>query len=57
VEKGEVPEYVIGTEYANETVHTEVTRQRPLCMYPKQAKYTGNGDVNDAANWECKALY
>jgi feruloyl esterase len=38
-------------------MHKEVTRQRPLCMYPKQAKYTGNGDVNDAANWECKALY
>jgi feruloyl esterase len=57
VEKGEVPEFVIGTQYANETLHTKVTRQRPLCMYPKQAKYTGEGDVNNAANWKCKALY
>jgi feruloyl esterase len=57
VEKGEAPEYVVGTKYVNETAPTEVMRQRPLCMYPKQAKYTGNGDVNSAKNWECKSLY
>jgi feruloyl esterase len=57
VEQGEVPQYVIGTKYVNETTPTDVMRQRPLCMYPKQAKYTGEGDVNNAANWECKSLY
>ncbi|KAH7408651.1 tannase and feruloyl esterase-domain-containing protein [Phaeosphaeria sp. MPI-PUGE-AT-0046c] len=57
VEKGEVPEYIIGTNYADETNPKDVTRQRPLCMYPKQAKYKGEGDVDDAASWECKSLY
>lgn len=57
VEEGRVPEYVIGTKYVNDTMHDEVLRQRPICIYPKQAKYTGEGDVDDAANWECKSLY
>lgn len=57
VEEGEAPEYIIGTKYVNETSHDQVMRQRPICIYPKQAKYTGEGDVNDAANWECKSLY
>ncbi|KAH7063814.1 Tannase/feruloyl esterase [Paraphoma chrysanthemicola] len=57
VEKGRVPKYVIGTKYVNDTTHTDVLRQRPLCMYPEQAKYKGNGDVNDAGSWECESLY
>ena len=32
-------------------------RQRPLCPYPKQAKYTGHGSPNDAKNWKCEYLY
>ncbi|MGW8266927.1 MAG: tannase/feruloyl esterase family alpha/beta hydrolase [Longimicrobiales bacterium] len=31
----------------------EVSRTRPLCVYPKQARYNGSGDVNDAANFTC----
>jgi len=31
----------------------EVVRTRPVCAYPKQARYKGTGDVNDAANFEC----
>ena len=27
---------------------------RPLCAHPKAAKYNGEGDVNDAANWSCR---
>ena len=27
---------------------------RPLCPYPQHAHYTGNGDINDAANFECR---
>jgi feruloyl esterase len=29
-------------------------RTRPLCPYPKQARYTGSGDINDAANFRCE---
>jgi feruloyl esterase len=31
----------------------EVYRTRPLCVYPKQARYNGSGDPNDAANFTC----
>ena len=57
VEEGKSPEYMVGTKYVNDTLHTDVMRQRPLCMYPKQAKYRGEGDVNAASSWECKELY
>jgi feruloyl esterase len=26
---------------------------RPLCPFPQYAKYKGNGDLKDAANWAC----
>ncbi|KAI1198683.1 Tannase/feruloyl esterase [Nemania serpens] len=28
-------------------------RQRPLCMFPKTAKWDGKGDQNSAASWSC----
>jgi feruloyl esterase len=30
-------------------------RTMPLCAFPEMASYKGHGDVNDAANWECRA--
>lgn len=57
VEDGVAPDQIIGTKFANENTQASILRQRPLCMYPKQAKYKGTGDVNDASNWECKSLY
>jgi len=30
-------------------------RSRPLCKYPTYARYTGSGDPQDAANFECVA--
>jgi hypothetical protein len=29
-------------------------RTRPLCAYPKTAKYSGSGNVEDAANFSCQ---
>ncbi len=29
-------------------------RTRPLCAYPEQTRYTGSGDINDAANFVCE---
>jgi feruloyl esterase len=28
---------------------------RPLCAYPRYAKYNGTGNMKDAANWQCVA--
>ena len=46
VEKGVAPEQFIGTG---------ATMTRPLCTYPKVAKYKGSGDPNSAASFTCSA--
>ena len=30
-------------------------RTMPLCKFPEMARYSGKGDVKDAANWTCTA--
>ena len=50
VEKGIAPEKLIATR----SVNGDVKMSRPLCPHPRQARYKGSGDMNDAANWECK---
>jgi len=32
----------------------KVDRTRPLCPYPRVARYKGTGSTDDAANFECK---
>jgi feruloyl esterase len=46
VEQGIAPARIIATK-ANSPL------ERPLCPYPQLAKYTGSGDTNDPANYEC----
>jgi feruloyl esterase len=31
-----------------------VDRTRPLCLYPQEARYTGSGSIDDAANFVCR---
>ncbi|KAJ5108253.1 tannase and feruloyl esterase [Penicillium angulare] len=57
VENGTAPDYIIGTAWANFTTLDQVTRQRPICSYPQQAKYQGLGDPDIASAWECKLIY
>ena len=51
VEKGIAPEQIPAQHRGN---NGEVFRTRPVCAYPKVAKYAGAGDPNNAANFECK---
>jgi len=62
VEKAQAPEQVIAKARgagAN-IVNTELpanwgaARSRPLCAYPKVARYNGGGSVEDAANFSCR---
>jgi len=55
VEKGVAPGAVIATKYENDDQAKGVKMTRPLCPYPQVAKYKGNGDTNDAANFVCAA--
>jgi feruloyl esterase len=48
VEKGTAPDFVIATGAAFPG------RSRPLCAYPKHAQYNGNGDTQDARNFQCQ---
>ncbi|MBL8269407.1 tannase/feruloyl esterase family alpha/beta hydrolase [Steroidobacter sp.] len=47
VEQGVAPDRVVATQSGAQGL----IRTRPLFPYPSYAKYTGKGDVNDAANW------
>jgi hypothetical protein len=31
-----------------------VTRTRPICAYPRVARYAGSGSIDDAANFVCE---
>jgi alpha-beta hydrolase superfamily lysophospholipase len=63
VEKGQAPDSVLANVRGvgnAAAVNTDVpstwsaSRSRPLCAYPKVARYNGSGDVESAANFSCK---
>lgn len=63
-EEGEAPERIIATQPGPMALphlapddRVAQTRQftRPLCVYPKEARYDGTGDASDAASFRCVA--
>jgi Tannase and feruloyl esterase len=55
VEQGIDPGPVVATKYVNNNVAAGVVeRTRPLCEYPKVARYVGSGSIDSAANFECR---
>ena len=53
VERGQAPESV-PAKASNPGFFNVPARSRPLCPYPSQARYTGTGDINDAASFSCR---
>ena len=51
VEQGVAPERIIANKFDGSG---NVTRSRPVCAYPDEARYNGSGDINDAANFSCQ---
>jgi len=51
VEKGKAPDSIVASRMENK----QVVRTRPLCPYPKVARYSGQGSIDDAANFRCVA--
>lgn len=49
VEKDKAPD----TMLASRVVDGKVVRTRPLCVYPKVARYSGQGSIDEAANFRC----
>ncbi|KAG6617541.1 uncharacterized protein IUM83_02602 [Phytophthora cinnamomi] len=55
VEAGSAPHEIMTSTEADSSASgssSTVYRTRPAYPYPSVAKYSGSGDVNDAANWE-----
>jgi feruloyl esterase len=51
VETGTTPEQIPASRVRG----GKVDRTRPLCAYPKYARYSGSGSMDDAANFSCVA--
>ena len=51
VEKGKAPDSIV----ASKVINNKVVRTRPLCPYPQVARYSGQGSIDDAANFRCVA--
>jgi feruloyl esterase len=49
VEKGVAPDYIIASHVTDE----HVDRTRPICPYPKVARWSGSGSSDDARNFAC----
>lgn len=49
VEQGKAPETMIASHQAG----GRVDRTRPLCLYPRHAKWNGSGSTDDAASFSC----
>jgi feruloyl esterase len=59
VEGGQAPERIIASEYDPPAVFgpapkAKVVRTRPLCPWPKVARYDGSGSTDEAANFACE---
>ena len=51
VETGKAPALIT----AKRVINGETVRSRPLCPYPQVARYSGQGSIDDAANFSCQA--
>jgi Tannase and feruloyl esterase len=51
VEKGKAPDAI----RAARVVNNQEVRSRPLCAYPQVARYSGQGSIDEAANFRCAA--
>jgi feruloyl esterase len=49
VEHGQAPDAIPATTRSD----SPAPHSLPLCPYPQQARYSGNGALTDAANWKC----
>ena len=51
VEKNKAPDSMLATR----VVDNQVVRTRPLCPYPQVARYSGQGSIDETANFRCVA--
>lgn len=54
VEEGIAPSKIIATKYVDDDSSNGVNFTRPICMYPQEITYTGNGSIWNATNFDCE---
>jgi hypothetical protein len=52
VEHGKAPTVILGT--TTDPATGVVTDSRPICLYPKFARYIGHGSTTQARNYVCR---
>jgi feruloyl esterase len=50
VQQGAAPDRIV----ASQTLSDKTIRTRPLCPYPREARWVGGGNTDDAANFRCE---
>lgn len=53
ITSGIAPERIIATKFQNDEPSGRVLRRRPLCAYPKVARWNGVGNIDDAQQFRC----
>jgi feruloyl esterase len=55
VEDGIAPDRIVATRFESEGAARRPAFSRPLCPFPRQARYRGQGDPDDAGSFACAA--
>ncbi len=53
VSTGQPPKRIVATKFRDDDPTQGVAKTRPLCAYPKVARWNGTGSVNSADNFSC----
>lgn len=53
VENGRAPNALVAAHYPGQDFSQAPSRTMPLCKFPEMARYRGEGDIREAANWFC----
>ena len=53
VSKGIAPQAMIATKLVNDDPKQGVARTRPVCPYPKVAKWDGKGSIDEHKSFAC----
>ena len=54
-EEGVAPDRMVASKFVGEGAERKVGFTRPLCPFPRQARYKGNLDPNSADSFDCAA--
>lgn len=53
VTEGIAPERIVATKFENDDAAARIIRSRPLCPFPKVARWRGTGSIDDANAFNC----